>query len=59
MTAPALAITIIIIVMDEKPNNVVGVHDDNVDDDIQDDVDDRSDYHRADGIGVSDDQVSR
>ena len=34
------------------------IHDD-VDDDINDDVDDKSDYHRADGIGVSDDQVSR
>ena len=33
--------------------------DDDVDDDIQDDVDDISDYHRPDGISVSDDQVNR
>ena len=40
---------------DEVENDIQ----EDVDGDIQDGVDDDSDYHRADGIGVSDDQVSR
>ena len=44
---------------DDVENDIQDDVDDDVDDDIQDDVDDKSDYHRTDGINVSDDQVSR
>ena len=42
-----------------SPTHLLNAHPLDVDDDIQDDVDDISDYHRPDGISVSDDQVNR